>query len=116
MKDPDCLFCKIVAGEIPSNIVYQDEIVTAFHDIYPRAPVHVLIVPNKHIANNNTFQVEDEPIAGHMFTIVRKLAEELEIAENGYRLILNTGKDGHQEVQHLHLHLIGGHPMQYPMG
>jgi len=116
MIDPDCLFCKIIAGEIPSKTVYKDEDITAFYDINPRAPVHVLIVPNKHIANNNTFSVEDEPIAGRMFTIVRQLAEELEIAQKGYRLILNTGEHGHQEVQHLHLHLIGGQPMKHPMG
>lgn len=116
MRDPDCIFCKIIAGEIPSKIVFQDEIVTAFNDINPRAPVHVLIVPNKHIRNNNTFKVEDVPIAGHMFTVVRKIADDLEIAQDGYRLIINTGAHGHQEVQHLHLHLIGGHPMQHAMG
>jgi histidine triad (HIT) family protein len=116
MKDPDCIFCKIIAGEIPSKNVYQDDILTAFHDINPVAPVHILIVPNKHIEDNNAFSLEDEPFAGHMFTIVRKLAKDLDIAQNGYRLILNTGKHGHQEIQHLHLHLIGGSPMKHPMG
>jgi histidine triad (HIT) family protein len=116
MNDPNCIFCKIIAGEIPSNQAYRDELITAFHDIHPVAPVHLLIVPNKHIADNNAFTVEDEPVAGRMFTIVRQLAEELGIAQTGYRLILNTGKDGHQEVQHLHLHLIGGQPMKHPMG
>jgi len=116
MKDSDCIFCKIVSGDIPSEKVYQDDMLTAFHDINPVAPVHVLIVPNKHIKDNNAFSEEDKPLAGQMFAIVRKLAEELDIAETGYRLILNTGKNGHQEVQHLHLHLIGGHPMKHPMG
>ncbi len=116
MKDPDCLFCKIIAGEIPSKQAYQDEWVTAFHDINPVAPVHILIVPNKHIEDNNHFGEEDQEIAGKMFLAVRQLAEELGIAENGYRLIMNTGPHGHQEVKHLHLHLIGGQAMTHPMG
>lgn len=116
MKASECIFCKIIAGEIPSKTVYKDKFVTAFHDINPRAPVHVLIVPNKHIEDNNSFEVEDEPVAGHMFTLVRKITRELGIAEDGYRLILNTGPHGHQEVPHLHIHLIGGQPMKHPMG
>ena len=114
--DPDCIFCKIVAGEIPSEIVYQDDTLTAFRDINPVAPVHILIIPNKHIADNNAISSEDEPIVGKMFTAVRKIAEQEGIAKNGYRLIMNTGPHGHQEVQHLHLHLIGGQSMQHPMG
>lgn len=114
--DPDCIFCKIVAGEIPSEKVYESEVVTAFRDINPVAPTHILIIPNEHIEDNNDFSVEDEPIAGKMFTIVRELAEKEGIAEDGYRLILNTGPHGHQEIQHLHLHLIGGQSMQHPMG
>ncbi|MEN8241205.1 MAG: histidine triad nucleotide-binding protein [Chloroflexota bacterium] len=116
MRDPDCLFCKIIAGEIPSTKVYQDEQITAFRDINPVAPVHILIVPNKHIADNNDFQPEDEAIAGRMFTAVKEIAEQEGIAENGYRLILNTGPHGKQEIDHLHLHLIGGQAMQHPMG
>ncbi len=116
MKDPDCIFCKIIAGEIPSKQVYQDDNLTAFHDINPVAPVHILIVPNTHITDNNAFSPEDEPLAGKMFTLVRKLAEESGTAEEGYRLIMNTGKNGNQVINHLHLHLIGGAPMKHPMG
>lgn len=116
MSSKDCIFCKIIAGEIPSTKVYEDDTLTAFRDINPVAPVHILIVPNKHIEDNNDFQPKDEPIAGKMFTLVRQLAESEGIAEDGYRLILNTGPHGHQEIQHLHLHLIGGKAMQHPMG
>lgn len=114
--DPDCIFCKIVAGEIPSEKVYQGDILTAFRDINPVAPTHILIVPNKHIPDNNAFSDEDRPIAGQLFTVVRQLAEQEGIAKDGYRLIMNTGIHGHQEVKHMHLHLIGGKSMQYPMG
>jgi histidine triad (HIT) family protein len=116
MSNSDCIFCKIITGEIPSTIVYQDDTLTAFRDINPVAPVHILIVPNKHITDNNAIQPEDEVIAGKMFSLVRKLAESEGIAEDGYRLIMNTGPHGHQEVQHLHMHLIGGKPMMHPMG
>jgi histidine triad (HIT) family protein len=116
MANTDCLFCKIIAGEISSTKVYQDEHLTAFLDINPVAPVHILIVPNKHIEDNNDFAPEDEHLAGKMFTLVRKLAEEQGIAQTGYRLILNTGPDGRQEIQHIHLHLLGGARMKHPMG
>lgn len=116
MSDPNCIFCKIVAGEIPSTKVHEDEHVTAFLDVNPVAPVHILIVPNKHIADNNAFAPGDEPLAGRMFTIVRQLAESQGIAADGYRLIMNTGPHGNQVVQHLHLHLIGGQKMQHSMG
>lgn len=116
MKDPDCLFCKIVAGEIPSTKVYEDELLFAFRDINPVAPTHILIVPKKHIRDNNAFSEEDESIAGRMFAAVKTIAKEEGIDENGYRLIMNTGPHGRQEVFHLHMHLIGGQVMQYPVG
>ena len=116
MRDPDCIFCKIVAGEIPSDKVYQDDLVTAFRDINPAASVHILIIPNKHIENNNAFTLEDEVIAGRMFAVVKKLAEEEGIAASGYRIIMNTGPDGRQEVMHMHLHLLGGNRMKHSMG
>ena len=116
MQDPNCIFCKIVAGEIPSSKVYEDDWILAFNDINPAAPVHILIIPKKHIANINHLQSEDEPIAGRMLTATKEIAKKIEIAEDGYRLIINTGPNGHQEVPHLHLHLLGGHPMQHPMG
>ena len=111
-----CVFCKIANNEINSNIVYQDEQVTAFRDIHPVAPTHVLIVPNKHIESVNRLNSEDEALIGHLFTAARQIAVNEGIAENGFRLITNTGPDGGQTVFHLHLHLIGGQRMKHPMG
>jgi len=116
MRDPDCLFCKILEGEIPSDTVYRDEYVTAFRDINPAAPVHILVIPNKHIPDNNAFTQEDEPLAGYMFRAVRLIAKQEGITDSGYRLIMNSGPDGGQVVFHMHLHIIGGQPMKYPMG
>ncbi len=112
----DCIFCKIIAGEIPSTQVYQDEQVTAFHDIHPVAPTHILIIPNKHIPAINDLAPGDEQLVGHLFTTAKELAGQAGITESGYRLIINTGPDGGQEVFHLHLHLIGGQKMRHPMG
>ncbi len=112
----DCLFCKIIAGEIPSEKVYQDDLVTAFRDINPVAPTHILIIPNKHIATINDLTPEDESLVGHLFLTARSLAKEEGIDESGYRLIINVGPDGGQEIYHLHLHLIGGQKMRHPMG
>ena len=112
----DCIFCKIVAGEIPSEIVFKDDRVTAFRDIHPVAPTHILIVPNKHIASINELQPEDEGLMGYLFTVERKLAEQEGNAQSGFRSIINTGPDSGQEVHHLHLHLIGGQRMRHPMG
>lgn len=104
----ETIFSKIIRGEIPSDTVYQDELVTAFRDINPVRPVHVLIVPNRHIPSVNDVTEEDEPAMGRMLTVARKIAEQEGIAENGYRLIINVGNDGGQEVLHIHMHLIGG--------
>ena len=112
----DCLFCKIAAGEIPSTKVYEDDHVFAFNDINPAAPVHVLVIPKKHIADNNDFSPEDEALGGKLFNAVREITAHLGIAEDGYRLIANTGPHGRQEIQHLHLHILGGQPMQHPLG
>jgi histidine triad (HIT) family protein len=116
MSEENCIFCKIIRGEIPSTKIYEDELIIAFNDINPVAPVHVLVVPKKHIADNNAFAKEDEPYAGRMFSLLPGLAQELGIAQTGYRLIMNTGSHGHQEVEHMHLHLIGGQAMKHPMG
>jgi histidine triad (HIT) family protein len=116
MHDENCLFCKILKGDIPSNQIYADELVTAFRDINPVAPTHVLIIPNKHIADNNYFAEEDEIIGGRMFSVVKIIAKDEGIADSGYRLIMNTGKDGKQEVPHMHLHLIGGQAMKHKIG
>lgn len=121
MQEKDCIFCKIIRGEIPSKKVFEDDRVYAFHDINPVAPVHILIVPKKHIFGIQKLEEEDECLVGHMFYVARKIAEEQELApdENlngGYRLVFNVGKDAGQSVFHLHLHLIGGRPMGWPPG
>ncbi|HZM24337.1 MAG TPA: histidine triad nucleotide-binding protein [Anaerolineales bacterium] len=111
-----CVFCKIVSGESKATIIYHDEQVTAFRDIHPVAPTHILIVPNKHIESVSTLEPEDEPLIGHLFTIAKQLANNEGISKRGYRMITNTGVDGGQTMLHLHLHLIGGQRMRYPMG
>jgi histidine triad (HIT) family protein len=111
-----CHFCKIVSDEAKATIVHRDEQVTAFLDIHPVAPTHILIVPNKHIESVNALEPEHEQLMGHLFTVARKLAKEAGISENGYRLITNTGPDGGQTIFHLHVHMIGGQRMRHPMG
>ena len=105
------LFAKIISGEIPGDIVYQDEDVTAFRDINPQAPIHILIVPNKVIPTVNDLTEADQMVAGKLLLVAQKLAAEAGIAENGYRLLINYNAHGGQEVFHLHLHLIGGRPL-----
>jgi histidine triad (HIT) family protein len=107
----DTLFQRIIAGELPAQIVHRDERVTAFRDIRPRAPTHILIVPNKFIATANDIADADEALIGHLFTVARDLAKKEGIAEEGYRLIINCNTHGGQEVFHLHLHLLGGKPL-----
>ncbi|HEY74857.1 MAG TPA: histidine triad nucleotide-binding protein [Thermoflexia bacterium] len=111
----DCIFCRIVRGEAPAQIIYQDEEVTAFRDLNPQAPVHVLIVPNRHIAGVAQVEPDDEPTLGRLFTVARRLAEEMGITE-GYRLVVNSGPLAGQSVFHLHLHLLGGRPFRWPPG
>ena len=105
------LFERIIAGEIPADIVYQDELVTAFRDIHPAASTHILIVPNKAIPTVNDLTEADEVMAGRMMLVASQLADEEGIAEDGYRLIVNCNQNGGQEVYHLHMHLIGGRPL-----
>lgn len=104
----DCIFCKIIGGEIPGDFVYQDEEVVAFRDISPLAPVHILVVPNKHIGALTELTEADMPLIGHMVNVANQLAKSEGIAGSGYRLAINCGKDGRQLVPHLHLHLLGG--------
>jgi histidine triad (HIT) family protein len=111
-----CHFCKILSKEAKAEIVYRDEQATGFRDIHPVAPTHILIVPNKHIESVNALEPEDEQLIGHLFTVARQLAQEAGISKSGYRLITNTGADGGQTILHLHMHLIGGQKMRYPMG
>lgn len=104
----ETLFSKIIRREIPADILYQDELVTAFRDIAPQAPTHLLIVPNLLIPTSNDIQPEHEAMLGRMMSVAAKLAKQLGIAEKGYRLIINCNQHGGQEVYHLHLHLLGG--------
>lgn len=112
----DCLFCKIIKGEIPSNKVYEDEKVYAFHDIAPAAPVHILIVPKAHIASANALTAENAAVVGHIFAVAAKLSKDLGFADKGYRIVNNCGEDGGQTVGHLHFHLLGGRSLAWPPG
>ena len=111
----DCIFCKIVAGEIPSKKAYEDDKVLAFYDLEPQAPVHILIIPKEHISSINEICSENSAIVGYIFEIASKLAKQLGLV-NGYRIVSNCGEDGGQTVKHLHFHLLGGRSMQWPPG
>jgi len=104
----ETIFRKIIDKEIPSETLYQDHYVTAFRDISPQAPVHILVIPNKLIPTANDIEVEDELLIGKMFSVAKQLAKQEGIADSGYRLIMNCNNDGGQEVYHIHLHLLGG--------
>lgn len=108
-----CLFCRIIAGEIPSKKVYEDESVYAFYDINPQAPVHVLIIPKQHIARIENLRDEDSAVMGRLMVSAQKVAALLGL-KNGYRIVFNNGVDGGQEVEHIHLHLLGGIKMGWP--
>ena len=111
----DCLFCKIIDKEIPSELIYEDDKVIAFKDINPRAPVHILIIPKKHISSAKDIKVEDEALIGRIFTVINKLGKEFNL-ENGYRIVNNCGNDGGQTVQHMHFHVLGGRELKWPPG
>jgi histidine triad (HIT) family protein len=113
----DCLFCRIIAGSIPSSQVYEDEQVYAFSDIDPQAPVHVLIVPRRHIASLKDVgsSADDKALLGHLHTVAAEIARTQNLTR-GYRTVINTGPEGGQTVQHLHVHLLGGRPMHWPPG
>lgn len=111
----DCIFCKIAAGEIPSNKVYEDDRIIAIHDINPMAPVHVLLIPKEHISSANAVTEENCDIIGHLFSKIPAVAKELGL-ENGYRVITNCGEDGCQSVMHIHFHLLGGKKLTVNMG
>ncbi len=112
----DCLFCKIIKGEIPSAKVYEDDKVYAFRDIEPQAPVHILIIPKAHIASANELTEENASIVGHIFAVAAKIAKEEGIDEGGYRIVNNCGEDGGQTVKHLHFHMLGGRSLAWPPG
>lgn len=110
----DCIFCKIVSGEIPSNRVYEDENCVAFNDTSPEAPEHVLVVPKQHV--DSIAQVEDPILLGNVMNAARKVADQLGLTADGYRLVINTGENGGQTVKHLHVHILGGREMKWPPG
>jgi histidine triad (HIT) family protein len=112
----DCIFCRIVAGELPSDKVLETEEVLAFKDIRPQAPVHVLVIPKKHIPSAHHVTAEDAELVGKLHLAAQQVAESLGIAETGYRLVTNVGTHGQQTVHHLHYHLIGGRQLQWPPG
>ncbi len=112
----DCIFCKIVAGEIPSKQVYADDQIIAFHDISPQAPTHILVIPRRHIGDMNEAAAEDQALLGHMMLRASEIAAEAGLAESGYRLALNTGPDARQSVFHIHLHILGGRRLTGRMG
>lgn len=112
----NCIFCKIVKDEIPSQKVYEDEKVLAFKDINPEAPIHVIIIPKKHIANLNELTEENSDIISHIFMKVKDIAQKLNLADAGYRVVTNCGADGGQTVGHIHFHLLGGRALKWPPG
>lgn len=112
----NCLFCKIVQGEIPAQVVFEDEALIAFRDIKPQAPTHLLIIPKRHIATINEANDKDEQLIGSMVVRAKKIAQQLSIDEAGYRLVFNINSGGGQEVYHIHLHLLGGRQMTWPPG
>jgi histidine triad (HIT) family protein len=111
-----CIFCEIAAKKIPAKIIYEDDIVLAFNDINPQAPIHTLIIPHTHINSINDINEENKFIFGHMILVAKNLVKQLKIDESGYRTVMNCNQDGGQEVFHVHLHLLGGRRMLWPPG
>ena len=116
MSSDNCLFCKIVAGDIPSDQVYQDDVCIAFNDISPQAPTHILIVPREHLDSLDPAPGRDKQNLGHLLLAAAEIAREKGFAENGYRVVINTNSDGGQTVFHLHVHLLAGRPFIFPPG
>lgn len=112
----DCLFCKIVSGQIPAKVVHQDELTLGFADISPQAPTHVLFIPKRHIASVNDATFEDRELLGHLMFVAAKYARENNLADAGFRQVINTNRHGGQTVFHIHLHLLGGRAMTWPPG
>jgi histidine triad (HIT) family protein len=112
----DCLFCKVVAGQVPATVVFQNDRVVAFKDITPRAPMHLLIVPRRHIASLNDLAADDDALVGEMVRTAAALAKEHGLADRGFRTVFNCNADAGQTVFHIHLHLLGGRPMTWPPG
>jgi histidine triad (HIT) family protein len=115
-RDPDCLFCKIVDGQIPATVVHRGEHVTVFRDINPQMPTHVLLVPNEHVANTEVLEPAHDNLVGELVRTAREVARLEGLSQRGYRLVFNTGPDAQNSVPHLHLHMLGGRPMGWPPG
>lgn len=116
MSDPNCLFCRIVRGEISAQTVHQDDGLTAFRDIDPKAPTHILIIPNQHIPGLDALESSHRQVLGDMHLLARELARAEGVAEGGWRVVINSGPDAGQSVLHLHMHLLGGRPLGWPPG
>jgi histidine triad (HIT) family protein len=114
--DPNCLFCRIIDKKIPAALVHEDDHAVAFEDINPKAPVHTLIVPKKHIADIHSITVSDREIVGHLFFVARTIASKKGLDKSGYRMVINNGKDAGQTVFHIHLHLLAGRAFSWPPG
>jgi histidine triad (HIT) family protein len=110
------IFTKIIARQIPANIVYEDDRALAFRDVNPQAPTHILVVPKQEIARVSDATQDDEPLLGHLLTVASQVARQVGIDESGYRLVINKGRDAGESVPHLHVHLLGGRPMSWPPG
>lgn len=112
----DCIFCKIVKGEIPCSLVYQDDLIMAFKDISPLAPVHILVIPKQHIESVLDINESNKAVVAHIFEVIPKIAKEANVAESGFRVVSNIGKDGGQLVRHLHFHILGGRHLESSLG
>lgn len=115
-NDPDCIFCRIIEKKIPATIVHEDDYAVAFEDLNPKAPVHTLIVPKKHIADIHSITVADRELVGHLFFVARSLASQKGLDKRGYRMVINNGVDAGQTVFHIHLHLLAGRQFSWPPG
>lgn len=116
MAAPDCLFCRIASGGIPARLAHEDELVVAFHDIAPVAPVHLLLIPRRHLASVAELDEADGALLGRLFSVASRLAAEAGVAQTGFRLVANTGPQAGQSVHHLHWHLLGGRDLAWPPG
>src|SRR5215212_594400 len=116
MSEQTCLFCRIVAGEVPADIVYQDERAVAFRDINPQSPVHVLVIPRDHLESLDEATLKDEALLGHLLRVAARVANDQGLSDGGYRTVINTGEGAGQSVFHLHLHVLGGRDLSWPPG
>lgn len=112
----ETIFAKIIRKEIPAKIVYEDDHCLAFHDVSPQAPIHVLVIPKKEIESLEQLTADDAPLLGHIWIVIPQIARQLGLGEDGYRVVVNCGRDGGQSVNHLHYHILGGRPMKWPPG